>query len=296
VPRERDDFVSRVGNVFGGSKVTSGGGGASTFEQFVQQFGGGEEDGGTTDRRAARPYGGERLPKVPLASYAHGYSYAQGRYPGGVPRYFDGADMLPAGLPPHNIAALQRMMVDSGLLKNPRYGFWDEESQDAYRQALHESNQKGTDVQTLLATYSEVAAAAEAEARGPFVAPALEIKTHNPKDLDAVFRKSVIELLGEGWSQADIERARNAYIAEETRIQTDAQMQQIERLRQEYEYKGGGPAPTIDKTTEVVIRDPNLYIEDEAKRRDPAGYQATQIAEDFAPAFFQALQGYGGGR
>lgn len=295
-----DDWFDPRGTGRAVAKKRRGGstGGSSSFAEFMaspqgRALTGGDEESGrrsTTFKPGQRP---EDMPNLPrrLATYAHGYSYSQGGYPGGVPRYFDGDEMMPGRLPPHNIAAVQRLLVDSGLLDDPRWGFWDASSQEAYQRALSEANGKGVDVQTLLSTYADAAAMAEAEAREPFQAPALQIRQHNMKDLESVFRKSVTELLGVGWSQADISRAAKAFVGEETRIQTEAQLRNIERERQLYETG----ETDIDQITEVDIPDPNLFIEREAERRDPGGFKATQVATDYAPEFFAAL-GAGGGR
>lgn len=274
------------GQVRGGG----GGGGGGDFEDFLDKFGAQTEDGGkraTTFKPGQTP---EEMPALPrrLATYAHGYSYSQGAYPGGVPRYFDGDETLPARLAPHNIAALQRMLVESGLLSNPRWGFWDTASEEAYQRALSESNLKGTDVQTLLTTYAEAAAIGEQETRPPFVAPALELRTTNKADLNRVFRQAVTEMLGVGWTDKQIAELVDAYGWEEIRVQADAYQQMVARERQLYETG----TSDIKQINQVSAPSPETFIEQEARRRDLGGFQATQVAEDYAPAFFDALGGY----
>jgi hypothetical protein len=109
---------------------------------------------------------------------------------------------------------------------------------------------------------------------------------HNEKDIQTAFRKAIVEHLGEGWTQEQINAAAAAYRAEEISVQRSAQQQMIERERQLWETG----TTDIDEITEVDVRDPNLFIEEEARRRDPAGFQAGQIGNTFAPAFFQALE------
>jgi hypothetical protein len=286
-----DDWFDPRGAGRSAREATRRGGGGATgdLQDFLRDFEEGEE--GTDRRRATTFRPGQRpeeMPTLPrrLATYAHGYSYSQGRYPGGVPRYFDGDEVLPGRLPPHNIAALQRMLVDAGLLEDPRWGYWDPASEEAYQRALSEANSAGVEVQTLLTTYGEANALGTAEPKEPFVAPPLQIKQHNKDDLRSVFRKAVVELLGIGWSQEDVNDAVDSFVAKETEIQANAQRMMIERDRQLYETG----QTDINQITEVDIPSPELFIEEETRRRDPAGYQATQLAEDFAPAFFAALE------
>jgi hypothetical protein len=291
-----DDWFDprNVGRRAGTTARGGGGGGSSDLQEFLDAYE--AEQGGTEGRRATTFQPGQRPEDEPvlprrLATYAHGYSYSQNRYPGGVPRYFAGHETLPGRMPPHNIAALQRMLVDAGLLENPRWGFWDRASEEAYQRSLAEANAAGVDVQQLLTTYGEAAALAEAKAKPPFVADPLVYQVHNEKDVQAAFRKAIVEHLGEGWSQAQINAAAAAYREQEIQVQRDAQMQMIERNRQLYETG----KTNITEITEVGIPSPELFIEEETRRRDPTGYQATQLAEDFAPAFFEALGSPGRG-
>jgi hypothetical protein len=255
-----------------------GGGGSrgGEFEDFLEEFGAQTEDDEEKKTRALPRHPGSYRMGLPMGEHSR------------LSRYFDGDEALPASLAPHNIAALQRMLVEANLLDNPRWGFWDAASQEAYKTALHEANRSDTDIQTLLTTYQEAAAVGELEAKGPFQAPALQIRQHNKDDLRSLFRDAAVKLTGMGWSHEDVERAVNAFVAEETRIQTDAQTQMIERDRQLYETG----STDINQITEVDIRSPELFIEDEARRRDPGGFRATQVAEDYAPAFFDALGGF----
>jgi len=128
----------------------------------------------------------------------------------------------------------------------------------------------------------------------PYTPPPLELKTTNKKDLARVFSKSVRELLGEGWSQAQINQAVEAYNQVEISAQKDAYNAQI--ARDKAEWYGGAPATgTIEPgkaMSSVSIESPETFLEDLAKEKDPGGFQATQVAEDYAPAFFEALGGY----
>jgi hypothetical protein len=241
-------------------------------------------------RPGQRPEEEPALPRR-LATYAHGYSYSQGRYPGGVPRYYDGDEMGPASLPPHNIAALQRMLVDSGLLDNPRWGYWDRASEEAFQRALSESNQQGTDVETLLTTYSEASAMAEQEAKGPYVpSEPLTLRTTNKSDLNKVFREAVVGQLGVGWSDSQIRELVDAYNWEEIKVQADIYNQNMQREKQLWETG----TTDIKQVTEGSVPNPQTFLEEQVRRRDPGGVQAADIGEQggYADVFFDALGGY----
>lgn len=249
---------------------------ASSFQDFLAQQDSDEE----TERDK------DFVPQLPSRGTLAAYNERELRYGAGRPRYFKGSEGDPGRLPPHNIAAIQRLMVDANLLSNPRWGFWDPESEEAYRQALREANATGVDIETLLTTYADAAAMAEQQAKGPFVAPPLQFRVHNEKDVQSAFRKAIVEHLGEGWTQEQINAAAASYRAHEIGVQRDAQMQMIARERQLYETG----ATDIEEITEVDAMSPDTFIEEEARRRDLAGYQANQIGRDYAPAFFAALE------
>jgi hypothetical protein len=251
-----------------GRAARGGGRSSGDFADFLSKYGEGIEGEEEDTFTPKTPSG---LPKR-LATYAHGYSYDQGKYPGGVPRYFDGHEALPANLPPHNIAALQRLLVDAGLLKNPRWGFWDPVSQDAYKAALADANAKGTDVATVLTTYAEAAAIGEAETRGPFVPEPLIFETTNKQDLHKVFRSAVIEQLGKGWTQEQIAELVDAYNWKEVQVQNDLQMAQ----RRAAEAEWYGQAPPDEQITVGSVPAPETFIEDMIRQRDPEGYQENQ--------------------
>jgi hypothetical protein len=276
-PEDRT-FFNRVGSIFR-PKGSSGGGG---FDDFLEDFEAESESSG-------QPLGA--APQLPRRSTGFDFDIKNlGRklQGGQVARYFDGDETLPRGIPPHNIAALQRMLVEAGLLKNPRWGFWDPASQNAYQTALAGANSSGTDVQSYLTTYAEAVALGTQEARAPFQAPALELRTTNKQDLHRVFRQAVTELLGVGWTDKQIAELVDAYGWQEIAVQTDAYSQMVERERQLYETG----TSDIKQINQVSAPSPETFIENEARRRDPGGFQATQVAEDYAPAFFDALGGY----
>lgn len=253
------------------------GGGSSSFEDFRRTFGADEED---TERDK------DFVPRLPGRATLAAYNEPKFQYGAGRPRYFRGDETDPGRLPPHNIAAIQRLMVDANLLNDPRWGFWDPESEEAFRQVLREANAMGVDAETLLTTYADAAAMAEQEAKGPFQADPLVFQVHNEKDVQNAFRKAIVEHLGEGWTQEQINAAAASYRAEEIRVQRGAQEQMIARERQLYETGG----TDINEITQVDVPSPDVWIEEEARRRDMAGFQANEIGSDYAPVFFQALQ------
>jgi hypothetical protein len=251
-------------------------GGATSFQDFMRTFGSDEETEPDKDF----------VPRLPGRATLAAYNEPKFQYGAGRPRYFRGDETDPGRLPPHNIAAIQRLMVDANLLNDPRWGFWDPESETAYRQVLREANAMGVDAETLLTTYADAAAMAEQEAKGPFQADPLVFQVHNEKDVQNAFRKAIVEHLGEGWTQEQINAAAASYRAEEIRVQRGAQEQMIARERQLYETGG----TDIEEITQVDVPSPDVWIEEEARRRDMAGYQANEIGSSYAPTFFQALQ------
>jgi len=264
-----------AGRAAGRAARGGGGGGASTSGGFADYLAQLEAQGllPGEESKSGMPKAMPGLPKRPLSPYyPHGYSYSQNKFPGGVPRYFDGEETLPANLPPHNIAALQRLLVDAGVLNNPRYGFWDSASQEAYRWALSEANLQGTDVQTVLTTHAEAAAIGEAEAKGPFVPQPLIFETTNKQDLHKVFRNAVIDQLGKGWTQEQIAELVDAYNWKEVQVQNDLQMAQ----RRTAEAEWYGQPPPDEQINVGSVPEPETFIEDMIRQRDPEGYQENQ--------------------
>jgi hypothetical protein len=246
--------------------------------------------------------------------YPHGYSYSSRGFGAGAgpldpieikPRYMDGDEWRPASWAPGDIADLQRAMAGAGLIgptTRVRLGAWDETSRNAYKQLLGFANGSGVDVNTALRQYAEgITVGGPGAGSGlrfdengniigeTFTAPPLEVQLPNRADVEKVLRTAVIDKLGEGWSQAEIAKLADTYLWQKVMApQTDAYQQQVENLEDEFH----GRAPRNKVITNVDVMDPETFVEGELRRRDPAGFQATEIAEDYAPAFFAALEGY----
>lgn len=227
------------------------------------------------------------------------------------PRYYADDIGKPANNSPAAIGEAQKMLAAAGLLTGSwRWGVWDPKTQAAWRNVLEYANMRGvTDKAALI----EMASGPPGGGRGgggegggggqggewvydpetgqttfvedQFVPPPLELQMPNRKDVETAFRTGIIEKLGVGWSQAEIARMTDLFMGEVRRPQEAAYRSQVENLEDEFY----GRAPRNEVVTNVDVMSPETFVEEEARRRDPAGVQATDIAEDFAPAFFQAL-------
>jgi hypothetical protein len=232
----------------------------------------------------------DRVPGLPRRATLAQYNEPTLRYGAGRPRYFDGDEFLPGNISPNSIAALQREMVRAGLLDSPRWGHWDEESQSAYRQLLREANTKGLDYETLLRQYSE-AATLGTEEQAVFTPPeALPLELPSDEDLRHVVRGVSIEKLGIAWRPEDTEQFVQQYKAMAQGRAQAAYEAEVERQRAAFDR--GEPVSNV--AIEMDIPTAEVWADEEARRRDPGGYQATQINEDYMPAFLAALGGFAG--
>jgi len=229
------------------------------------------------------------------------------------PSYFEGDQFRPASLDPASIGKLQASLAAAGLLEDFRYGVWDKPSQDAYEALLGEANAAGLSAEAQMRQRAQGISIDQSGSGGsgsggkgggghwefdengepyfvedPFIPPPLQVKTTNKDDLRRVFRTAVIEKLGQGWSQAQIDEIVDAYNWKELAVQTDAYSQEVARLEDEFY----GRAPRSNQITSVSAPDPETFVEDEMRRRDPVGFQAGQITQDFAPQFMNAIKGW----
>ncbi|HUR18900.1 MAG TPA: hypothetical protein VMZ51_08205 [Acidimicrobiales bacterium] len=157
------------------------------------------------------------------------------------PRYFAGDEMKPATLAPSAIAALQRQMVDAGLLKKTgfRLGVWDDASVAAYKDLLAFANRTGLDRQAALSQYARGFADLESsgepggeyagygtqpeeeeeeEKRAPFIA-----KLTNPEDLKNLLEDSSTRVIGRRLKADEAQRFIDTY-------------QEMERTKQRQAY------------------------------------------------------------
>jgi hypothetical protein len=122
-----------------------------------------------------------------------------------------------------------------------------------------------------------------------FVAPeALPVRLPSRDDMRALTRGVVVDKLGQGWSGEQIDEfVDNYYAYAQSQAQT-AYNQEVERQRTAFE----SGQPTSNVNVELDMTSPEVALDESLRRDEPDAYAAGQIANDFAPAFFQALGGY----
>lgn len=289
-----------------------GGGGGLNIPEFnpgrsTTESGSGSSSGSTT----RKPIG---VPEDYTSPFTRGGNYSArgaevwaeaGRPHGSIgarpPMYWEGDEYAPGRLSPDAIADLQANLASAGLLTDRfRYGVFDEATRNAYAQLLGEANSAGVPFRELLAQRQQSITMGGDTGMGfdengnpimaPYQAPPLEIKTTNKDDLRRAFRTSIIDTIGEGWSQAQINEMVDAYNWQEIKVQKDA-YDQITALERS-EYEGTRDPAGGEMITEVSVPDPNTFLEQEMIRRDPQGYQAGRVVQDFVPAFMQMMQGW----
>jgi hypothetical protein len=223
------------------------------------------------------------------------------------PRYMEGDEWRPASQGPESIANLQTALVVAGYIDATtriRLGSWDETSREAYADLLSDANAAGMTVEMML---NERAMTMDVggEDGGPggfhidpntgqpvpneFVPPhALPLKLPSREDLRAVTRDVIIDRLGEGWSQEEIDKLVDNFIGMAQGRAQEAYQAEVARERQAWET--GQPITNV--AVDLDIPTAEAFAENEARRRDPGGFEATQVAEDYFPAFIDALGGY----
>lgn len=199
-----------------------------------------------------------------------------------APTYFDGDEWIPASYSANEIFNMQTALAKVGLLRgNWSGGYWDTPTMSAYRELLGMANASGvTDADQLLSrmlsqvqdmggtglfTVDENGNVVLARDEGPTRAP-LVTRTTDPAALKSVFRRSVIELLGEGWDENQIDQMVSAYNSLEVQRQKEAY---------DMELTGGSL---------VDIPSPEAFAEQQVQEQDPEGKQAYEslgFARDF---------------
>lgn len=229
----------------------------------------------------------------------HGSPYEQG------PRYWDQDQFKPAQGDPAAITQLQEDMVTAGLIPrgvNVRKGTWDLASIGAYTDLLEMANVNGVPANTMLdrliagsaqgsglmidPNTGEVIENPEAQV---FVPPdALPLRLPSREDMRAVTRSAVVDKLGQGWSGDQIEEFIDRYYSFAQGQAQSAYEAEVERQRAAFE--AGQPISNVN--IELDVASPETALDEELRRDQPDAYGAGQIANDFAPAFFDALGGY----
>jgi hypothetical protein len=297
--------------------------GSFTDRNIFGFFGGGGpsseppgEPPGDEDEDERQPLGVDRdyravVPREP-SSFAGSARQVEGWSAGGAgpgtphevgPRYWDDDQFKPAQGSPDAIVQLQQDMVRAGLISSGarvRLGTWDMVSITAYEQLLGLANVNGIPANMMLDRL--IAGSAEGsglaidprtgeviEGGGGFVPPeALPVRLPSRDDMRAVTRAAVIDALGQGWSQDQIDGfVDNYYAYAQSQAQT-AYNQEVERQRAAFE----SGQPTTNVNVELDMTSPEVALDETLRRDEPNAYAAGQIANEFAPAFFQALGGY----
>lgn len=244
-PQLYDPVTGRLVTVFNGKNVY-----ADTGEPFEGQ---------------PQPLRWAANPQVPNDTNVMGDQgqlvHAGGQVQSIPPRYFDGEQFMPASLPPDQIVSLQKALVSAGILQpgQAQLGVWDQASTAAYEKVLTAANVAGTDWSTALYNWT---ARHQANPNSDGRAP-LTVKVSNPDDLKLVFRKAVIDTLGQGWDQAKIDQMVNAYQG----VETAAQYQQ---------YAATGSGSQTDPGTGGTVTappSPQAFAETQARKEDPTHAQ-----------------------
>lgn len=308
------------GRFFKKPKGNSGGGGG--FSDWLERSGmGGDSD-------APAPIGvpeGYEAPFVRSGRYSAvggeaaanwgGENRTPGTIGGRPPAYHDGDEFKPATLDPASVGQLQAAMAAAGILSDFRYGVWDEPSRNAYKQLLGEANAAGLSAEQMIQQYSQ-GVSMGGSGGGPggeggggggggrwefdengepiwveeqYVPPPLEIKTTNPEDLKRAFRTAIIDTMGEGWNQAQIDEMVNAYNWMEVKVQKDAYDQQVGLERAEFMGERTEGGETISS---VSIESPDTFLENELREKDPVGFQTGEAVNEVIPNFFDMMGGW----
>jgi hypothetical protein len=193
------------------------------------------------------------------------------------PRYFDGDEYIPANWPSTNIWEIQQALAKVGMLTGTfQRNVWDQATRNAYKELLGIANATGQTADRALTellstsdlgedsgqwTVDEFGNIVRAGAgEGP---PPLVTRTTDPGALRTTFRRAVIELLGEGWSQDKINNMVAAYNQMEVQRQTEAYNEQYG-----VGVEAGG--------TVTDIPTPEEFVTSQVTEQDPAGMQANE--------------------
>lgn len=188
-------------------------------------------------------------------------------------QYFSGDEFAPASWPPEQISAYQAQLVKAGLLRAGSYqaGVWDSQTVSAYTQLLGGANAAGMTKEDMLARWSQQAATSPGAGAGP-----LTVRLSNPEDLAAVFRKAVVDTLGEGWDSGKINQMVQSYQAIQASTQT-----QDHNLALSGGTVTGAPSPQ-----EFAVQ--------QARQQNPLGAQEHDVIAQGGPldSFRQMLAGW----
>lgn len=199
------------------------------------------------------------------------------------PIYQDGDELIPANYGPERIGQLQQQLAEIGLLpENARIRFkvWDETSQEAFYRLLAYANQNGlhwTTALNKLQTENEGGFMVDENGKlvpvGGAGSEPLPTSTTPAEELRPVFRQTVIDVLGQGWDEDQIDAMVQAY-----------QAQEIERQKAAYAAEG---------TTNNVeqMPSPEAFIMAQAEESDP-DRAAAERGLDYTGLFEEVLGGW----
>lgn len=201
------------------------------------------------------------------------------------PQYFTGDEMIPANWPANQIWQVQQALAKTGLLTGSfTRHTWDDATRNAYKELLALANAQGIDADRALMGLLESSGAKEGgqyktdefgnvvpAGTGQEIAP-LVVRTTDPAQLRQTFRRAVIEMLGEGWSSAEIDKMVAAYNGVETQRQTQA-----------YNMGNADQGGTV-----TDIPSPEAFIEQQVLAKDPVGAQ-TEEALGFTDEFMNTI-------
>jgi hypothetical protein len=196
---------------------------------------------------------------------------------GVAPGYFDGDEWMFVDKSPEDIANIQVLLVQAGLLSDDiPIGAWDARSATAFRKILEVANRTGTDWSTALLGYADKPTLGDllgkGSTRAPFVA-----RLSNPDDLKEVFKQAAYNRLG-GKGFVD-----------------DEQLQRFVDTYQEQEMRAQRAAYNAAPSGGTVTEAPAADVEAEAalKEADPAGFKAAGFAR-YASVLESLIGGTGG--
>jgi len=225
------------------------------------------------------------------------------------PQYFDGDDYIPANWPSNQIWQIQQALAKVGFLTSAfTRNTWDTATRNAYRQLLGIANATGVSADQALSElldtsggdvegqgrwtvdeFGNVVRAGEGEAPPPLVT-----RTTDPAALRQTFRRAIIELLGEGWSQEQINNMVKAYNQMEIARQTE-EYNLMYGLENEKPNAAGGLAHSGGGSV-MSVPSPEEFIEQQVLTKDPAQAQvhdALGFTEDFMQAASSPAWGVG---
>ncbi len=202
------------------------------------------------------PTGGSQLPPIGVPQYLHDPATGASvpfTANGQDPKYFEGDEWVPASAPPGDIARLQRMMVEAGIIQKGaayRVGIWDPTTRDAYKLVLAQSNATALTPQMVIQSWAQSKPEMHA---APYLKPDIaSIK----QDVKSVIKDRLGREVTEGELPALINEAfsldRAGYDASVSNALSDTAGVQVDPAARFKEFIDSRYKPEIDRNREVV--------------------------------------------